>query len=76
MVDILILHRRYGAAEVLAAVEKSLAAGACSFDAVALGLRGEREPERAALLPLSLVRDPQIPVPDCSPYDRLLEEAN
>jgi len=76
MVDILFLHRRHNAAEVLAAVEKTLAAGAHGFAAVALCLRGEQEPERTALLSLRLVRNPQVPVPDCSAYDRLLEEAN
>ena len=43
---------------------------------MALCLRGEQEPERTAPLSLRLVRNPQVPVPDCSAYDRLLEEAN
>jgi transposase len=72
MVDILFLHRRYDPAQVLAAVEQSLAAGSYDFAAVSLCLRGEQEPERAEILPLRLVRDPVVPVPDCGPYDQLL----
>ena len=73
MVDVLFLHRRYAAAAVLTAVQAAVDAGAYNFAAVALGVRGAEDvAERPQLLSLRLVVDPQVPLPDCRQYDRLL----
>ena len=74
MVDILFLHRRYGAAVVFAAVNAALGSGAYDYSAVALIARGFDTPRTltARPLPLRLLHGPEVPVPDCSQYDQLL----
>jgi hypothetical protein len=72
MVDVLLLHRSHGAAEVRVAVESALSAGAYSFEAVALGLKGAEEEGRPRVPHLRVLKGPEVPVPDCREYDRLL----
>ena len=74
MVDILFLHRRYGAAVVSAAVNAALSSGAYDFSAVALIARGFDTPKTTVARPLRLrlLHGPDVPVPDCSQYDQLL----
>lgn len=73
MVDVLFLHRRHPADQVRAAVEQTLAAGACDFAAVALAVRGDQE-SRPIVPHLEVLHGLELPVPDCRQYDRLLGE--
>ena len=72
MVDVLFLHRRHPADEVIAAVDRALRAGAYEFGAVAVLMRGEVARERPTVPHLEVIENPQVPVPDCRQYDRLL----
>lgn len=76
MVDVLLLHREYGAPTVLIAVERALADRAINFAAVALTIRELCEPPPVPLAApdLHVVHQPAVPVPDCSPYDQLLTQ--
>ena len=75
MVDLLFLHRQYGAPAVLMAVEEALAAGTYDFAAVALILRGAAEPPPATTRPsLQLLHEPVVPIPSCRQYDQLLKK--
>jgi hypothetical protein len=56
---------------VRGAVERTLAAGACDFAAVALAVRGAQE--SLPMVPyLEVLHGLELPVPDCQHYDRLL----
>ena len=72
MVDVLFLHRRHPQEEVHRAVEEAVATGACEFGAVALLVRGSEVRERPRAPHLEVIENPQVPVPDCTEYDRLL----
>jgi len=74
MVDILFLHRSYGAAVVLAAVNAAVSSGACDYGAVALIARGFDAPRTqiARPVPLRVLHGPEVPIPDCNQYDQLL----
>ena len=76
MVDVLFLHRRYGAAVVFAAVNAALGSGAYDYSAVALIARGFDAPRTLTARPLRLrlLHGPDVPVPDCSQYDQLLTQ--
>jgi len=76
MVDVLLLHRRYGAPTVFMAVERALAAGSYDFNAVALLARPAEEPRNTlgAAPHLHVLHNPDVPVPDCREYDQLLTE--
>ena len=75
MVDLLFLHRQYGAPAVLMAVEEALAAGTYDFAAVALILRRAAEPPPVTTRPsLQLIHEPLVPIPDCRQYDQLLKK--
>jgi len=74
MVDVLLLHRLYGAPVVFRAVEQTLDSGAYDYHAVAM-LARELDAPVAVPVPapqLRVLHCPQVPVPDCSEYDRLL----
>lgn len=74
MVDILFLHRRYGAPIVFAAVDAALSSGAYVYDAVALIARDLQAPRTLSVgrPQLHLIHNPVVPVPDCNQYDQLL----
>ena len=78
MVDILLLHRRFGTAVVGAAVERALETGAYDYNSVALVAEAIDAPRMppARMPDLRILHDPEVPVPDCRQYDQLLMEMN
>lgn len=75
MVDVLLLHRRFGTPMVFTAVDRALDSGAVSYDAVALMVHDLAAPKtRATQAPrLTVLVNPELPVPDCRQYDQLME---
>ena len=74
MVDILFLHREYGTPTVLMAVETAVTDGTFNYAAVALIVRRLSEtPSTPVAAPvLTVLHQPDVPIPDCTHYDQLL----
>lgn len=74
MVDVLMLHRRYGSEVMFEAVAQALASGTYDYHAVALVAAGIDAPKPVAQpLRLHVVNDPEVPIPDTRHYDQLLK---
>lgn len=78
IVDVLFLHRRFGAPVVLAAVEKALQSGAYDYNAVALHAHEVDAPRMppAQMPQLRVLNNPDVPVPHGKEYDQLLAEVD
>jgi hypothetical protein len=78
MVDILLLHRRFGPVVVGAAVEQALATGAYDHNSVALAAHAIDTPRLPVprMPELRVLHNPEVPVPDCRQYDQLLTEVD